>query len=75
MPEAKERAERLIAALLPYAEAGIPVVGLEPSCVLTIRDDYPDLVPGPEAEAVAANIYLFDEYLAELLATIPRPCR
>lgn len=70
-PAAKAQAQKLIAALLPYAQAGVPVVGLEPSCALTIRDDYPDLLPGPDAAAVAANIYLFDEYLAGLLQQDP----
>ncbi len=67
VPKAKASAEKLIDILLPYAQAGIPVIGLEPSSVLTIRDDYPDLVPGVSAEAVAANIFLFDEYLVQLL--------
>lgn len=71
VPEAKARAQKLIAALLPYAQAGVPVVGLEPSCVLTIRDDYPDLVPGPDAQAVAATIRLFDEFVADLLHRTP----
>ena len=68
VPEARTRARDLVAALLPYAEAGIPVVGLEPSCVLTVRDDYPSLIPGSDSEQVAANIYLLDEYLAQQLA-------
>ncbi|HEY52421.1 MAG TPA: FAD-binding protein [Caldilineae bacterium] len=71
VPGAKNRAEKLIRILLPYAQAGIPVIGLEPSSVLTIRDDYPDLVPGPAAKSVAGNIFLFDEYLAELLEKNP----
>ncbi|MCO6450713.1 MAG: FAD-binding protein [Caldilineales bacterium] len=70
--DARERAAALVQALLPYHQAGIPVIGLEPSCALTIRDDYPDLLPGPDTEAVAQNIFLFDEFLAELLAADPR---
>ncbi len=69
--KARASAEALIQILLPYAQAGIPVIGLEPSSVLTIRDDYPDLVPGVAAETVAANIFLFDEYLAQLLEENP----
>ena len=71
VPKAKASAEKLIDILLPYAQAGIPVIGLEPSSVLTIRDDYPDLVPGVSAEAVSANIFLFDEYLVQLLEQNP----
>ncbi|RUA17400.1 MAG: FAD-binding oxidoreductase [Clostridia bacterium] len=72
VPYAQKAAARVIDALLPYAEAGVPVIGLEPSSALTIRDDYPDLLPGEPARAVAANIYLFDEYLTRLLEDNPR---
>ena len=70
--DAKARAKTLIAALLPYVEAGIPVIGLEPSCLLTIRDDYPSLAPGPAAAAVAGNVFLLDEYLAQRLEQDPQ---
>jgi Fe-S oxidoreductase len=60
-------ARRQIAALAPYAEAGIPIVGLEPSCVLTFRDELPDLVPGDQARAIAAQTFLVDELLAAAL--------
>ncbi|NOX63805.1 MAG: hypothetical protein GXP42_17915, partial [Chloroflexi bacterium] len=42
-----------------------------PSCLLTIRDDYPELIPGPRTDAVAKNVFLFDEYLAQLLSQNP----
>ncbi|NOZ50198.1 MAG: FAD-binding protein [Chloroflexi bacterium] len=73
--DAKLSAARVVAALAPYAQAGIPVVGLEPSSVLTIRDDYPDLLPGPQTQTVAANIFLFDEYVAHLMAEKPEALR
>jgi Fe-S oxidoreductase len=41
---------------------GVPVVGLEPSCLYTLRDEYPVLLP--ETQALAANSYLFEEFLA-----------
>ncbi len=69
--EARDRAQALVMALLPYARAGIPVVGLEPSCVLTLRDDYPALLPSAETAAVAANMLLLDEYLAARPQTLP----
>jgi Fe-S oxidoreductase len=41
-------------------------VGLEPSCILTLRDEFLDLLPGePRAEAVAEAAYTFEEYVAE----------
>lgn len=65
--EAKSRAKALVAALLPFIRDGIPIVGLEPSCILTIRDDYPGLIPGPETSAAAAGVWLLDEFLADRL--------
>src|SRR5581483_2852777 len=50
--------------LAPYAEAGFPIVGLEPSCILTFRDELPDLVDDPRAQALARHTFLFDEFLA-----------
>ena len=39
------------------------MIGLEPSCVFTIRNDYPSLVPGPDSEALASHVQLIDEFL------------
>lgn len=65
--QAKANARWNVAALAPYAAAGIPVVGLEPSCLLTLRDDYLDLVDDPRAEAVSQNAFLFEEFVAREL--------
>ena len=65
--KAKAYAEHNVHILAPYAEAGIPIVGCEPSCLLTIRDDYPDLVDDPRVEQVAANSLLIEEFVARLL--------
>jgi Fe-S oxidoreductase len=46
------------------AEAGIPIVGVEPSCILTLRDELPDLVDDPRTRAIAENTYTFEEFLA-----------
>jgi succinate dehydrogenase/fumarate reductase iron-sulfur protein len=51
--------------LLPYAERGVPIIGCEPSCLLTIREDYPKLVPGESARKVAAQTFTLEEFLAE----------
>ncbi|HVL34274.1 MAG TPA: 4Fe-4S dicluster domain-containing protein, partial [Burkholderiales bacterium] len=61
--EAKAEAQRTLQALRPYVERGVPVIGLEPSCLLSFRDEYRVLVPG--AEALAHRAVLFEEYLAE----------
>jgi Fe-S oxidoreductase len=62
--EARSSLSALIAALLPLARAGIAVVGLEPSCLLTLRDEALVLDLGAEAETVAAQALLFEEFVA-----------
>ena len=59
------RAEANLEALAPYVRRGVPVVGLEPSCVTPFRDDYLDLVPGERAEATAKQVKMIDEFLAK----------
>ncbi|KAB8141022.1 FAD-binding protein [Chloroflexia bacterium SDU3-3] len=58
-----------IEALAPYAEAGLPIVGLEPSCILTFRDEYPDLTDDPRVAAIARQTMLLDEFLDRELAS------
>ena len=57
-----------VSLLHAYAGQGIPIIGCEPSCLLTLRDEYPQLVPGPEAHTVAQHSYLIDEFLVKLRA-------
>jgi Fe-S oxidoreductase len=69
MSEARAEAKRTIAALKPHLDAGTPVVGLEPSCILGFRDEYAALFPGEKAQAGMERILLVDEYLARGLAS------
>jgi len=62
--EARAEARRMLAALKPYVERGIPVVGLEPSCLFTLRDEFKALLPGRETDALAERALLFEEFLA-----------
>ncbi|MBF9058604.1 FAD-binding protein [Rhodobacterales bacterium HKCCSP123] len=62
--EARAEAKRLLATLLPSAEAGLPIIGLEPSCLLTLRDEIPALLPGPEADLLARQAMLLEEFIA-----------
>jgi FAD/FMN-containing dehydrogenase/Fe-S oxidoreductase len=62
--EARAEASRTLEALWPHLQAGTPIVGLEPSCVYTFRDEYPAMFPGDERAARLAGIMLVDEYLA-----------
>ena len=52
--------------LYAYAELGIPVIGCEPSCLLTFRDEYPQLVRDERAKKVAENSFMIDEFLMKL---------
>ena len=62
--EAKKEAQRTLEALMPYVNAGVPIVGLEPSCLLTLRDEFTVLLPGEETKALAEKAMLFEEFLA-----------
>jgi Fe-S oxidoreductase len=62
--EAKAKAEALVDALLPFAEAGVAIVGLEPSCLLTLRDETLAMGFGRKAEVVARQALLFEEFVA-----------
>jgi FAD/FMN-containing dehydrogenase/Fe-S oxidoreductase len=62
--KARAEAERLVAALAPYAASGVPVIGLEPSCLFTLRDEIPALLKTREAAAVAKVAVLFEEFIA-----------
>jgi len=64
--EARAEARRTIAALSGWDS---PVLGLEPSCLLTLRDEFLAVLPGAEAERLAARAMLVTEWLA---ATKPR---
>jgi len=66
--QAKALAEQNVTRLRPFAEQGIPLVGLEPSCTVTFKDEYPDLCPGPAADVVAHRALMLEEFLAELSA-------
>jgi FAD/FMN-containing dehydrogenase/Fe-S oxidoreductase len=61
--EARQEAERTLATLAPYVERGVPVIGLEPSCLLSFRDEIPSLVRSETARHLAANALLFEEFL------------
>ncbi len=66
LDKAREHAMTNVARLYPYVQAGVPIVGCEPSCLLTLRDEYPDFLRSPEARAVADHSYLLDEFLVKL---------
>jgi Fe-S oxidoreductase len=61
---ARGKATELLGALEDFARLGLPIVGLEPSCLLTLRDEWQVMHLGEPAERVAANTWLFEEFLA-----------
>ncbi len=65
LDEARIEANRMIETLLPYVKRGVPVVGLEPSCLLTLRDEYLSLMPGEDTRILSENAYLFEEFIAK----------
>jgi len=67
LPYSKKLAERVVKTLLPYAELGLPIIGLEPSCLLTIKEDYTGLLghDNPHVKPVAERCILFDEWLLQ----------
>ncbi|MBA4065789.1 MAG: FAD-binding oxidoreductase [Isosphaera sp.] len=68
LTDARELAREGVAKLDRYAAAGVPVLGLEPSCVLALADEWPELVPGAAARRVAAVADLAEAWLARQVA-------
>ena len=63
---ARKNAEETIHSLFPYANEGIPIIGLEPSCLLTFQDEYASLLPGDSrVEEVARHTLMFEEFVSE----------
>jgi FAD/FMN-containing dehydrogenase/Fe-S oxidoreductase len=61
---AKAKASELIDALLPFARAGVAIVGIEPSCLLTLRDEALAMNLGESARCVAKHAFLFEEFVS-----------
>jgi len=61
---AREEAQRLIDALAPFTKRGVPIVGLEPSCLLSLRDELIGLMPGEATRSIASHALLFEEFVA-----------
>ncbi len=61
--EARHEAQRTLAALAPHVARGAVVVGLEPSCLLGLRDEYLALKLGADAQQLAARSFLIEEFL------------
>lgn len=64
LTEARELARDGVRKLAPLVKAGRPILGVEPSCLLTLADEWPDLVPGEDARSVARAAHMADSWLA-----------
>jgi FAD/FMN-containing dehydrogenase/Fe-S oxidoreductase len=63
LKEARAHAARNVERLAADARRGVPIVGLEPSCLLTLRDEYVDLLRSEDAKVVARQSFLLEEFL------------
>jgi FAD/FMN-containing dehydrogenase/Fe-S oxidoreductase len=61
--EARANAAFNVGKLAPFVEAGYSIVGCEPSCILTFRDEYPDLLKGRAVDAVGKSSFLLEEFI------------
>ncbi|WP_166305607.1 FAD-binding and (Fe-S)-binding domain-containing protein [Bradyrhizobium sp. 2S1] len=61
--QARAELDRLVATYAPFAARGVPIIGLEPSCLLTLRDELLSLRSDALAKTVSAHALLFEEFL------------
>jgi Fe-S oxidoreductase len=61
--QARSELNRLVKTYAPFAARGVPIVGLEPSCLLTLRDELLSLRQDNEARSISAHALLFEEFL------------
>jgi FAD/FMN-containing dehydrogenase/Fe-S oxidoreductase len=61
--EARAELDRLVTTYAPFAARSVPIVGLEPSCLLTLRDELLSLRSDDAAKSVSAHALLFEEFL------------
>ena len=65
--QARIEARRTVQALAPHARAGHPIIGLEPSCLLTLRDEWKVLCPDGDIDVIAKHSRMFEEFLIDEL--------
>ena len=71
LAKAKDWARANVDVLAPYAERGTLIVGTEPSCLLTLRDEYPELLRDDASKSVASQALMLDELIAQLAKDEP----
>lgn len=68
LDQASQRAEALVSYLAPFAERGVPILGIEPSCLLTLADEYRSLLPDDQrVPVIAEQARLVSEFLVDAI--------
>jgi FAD/FMN-containing dehydrogenase/Fe-S oxidoreductase len=79
LDHAKKQAEKLVKVLLPFAEENIPIIGMEPSCLLTVKDEFSALLghQNINCQTIASMCLTFDEFLSTHLkeGSLPLPLK
>ncbi len=74
LARAERNLKRIVTTLAPYARRNVPIVGLEPSCILTFRDELPALFPHDEgAQALVSAALTFGEFVARHAPSLSAP--
>jgi len=66
LSEAAKSARYNVDLLYPYAQQGVAIVGCEPSCILSFRDEYPEMLKDEKSRKVAENVFMIEEFLMML---------
>ncbi|MCA9735764.1 MAG: FAD-binding protein [Deferribacteres bacterium] len=67
---AKKMAQTTVDRLIGFAEQGLPIVGVEPSCLLTLQDEYRTILPGDKrVDVIAENSFLLEEFVVRFADT------
>ena len=75
LTEVAQSARMNLETLAAHIDSGTPMVGTEPSCILTFVDEYPQLVGSDDAKAFAKNCYVFEQFMVKLLREEPDALR
>lgn len=63
--QARQEAQRLITATAPFLARGVRILGLEPSCLLTIREEFRKMLPTTSVDELSTKSVLFEEIMSQ----------
>ena len=70
LDKTKKEHENILKTFIPYLKKGIPVVGLEPSCILSFKDELPSLIKNKDSILMKKNSFTFEELLIKKIDKI-----